>query len=281
MDQNTEYISENAIPEPVWTQFGWVSYPPGGTLGPRVQVGLQLVVIESGEAVITVDGRRRPLAAGEICILWPGQREFFRFARKQKTVHTWCTMFFDDVPDEAVVRPRGALPFSTRLTSTLRELIAVGLGSRWTSGEAREALANAVGRATYYAFVAAVSAADPASRPYPASVARACEFVANHVAEPIQVADMARAAGVSENQLTRLFKRHLDTTPSRYLWQTRTQQGVNLLQNTGLSIAEIADRVGFATPFHFSRLSKQHYGLSPKALRQQFWGEGRQRAAHD
>lgn len=275
MPLDTKNISTATIlPDPARTQFGWVTYPPGGTLGPRVQTGLQMVAIESGEAVITVGGRRRSLAAGEVCLLGPGQREYFQFARRQKTVHSWCTMFFEGA-DEHIVRCVGDLPFATRLTPTMRELIALGLEGRGTSEQVSRALGNALGKATYFAFVTAVGASSAPARPYPLPVERARAFVADNLGEPMRVADMARAAGVSGNQLTRLFKRHLKTTPSRYLWQARTREAVNLLQNTGLSVAEIAYRVGFATPFHFSRLSKQLYGLSPKALRQQFWGEAR------
>lgn len=277
MNQSTQNISEKTIPEPRRTHFGWVRYLPGGTLGPRVQNGLQLVAIESGEATITVDGRRRRLAAGDICILGPGRREHFRFAAQQATVHTWCTMFFD-APHDEILPYMLDLPFSAHLTPMLRDLISLGRDERWTSGQTRSLLGNALGRAAYHAYIAAAGAADAPNAPYPRSVAQACKFVVNHLDESIQVDDMARAGDISTNQLTRLFKRHLNTTPSRYLWQTRTQHGVNLLQNTGLGVAEIAYRVGFVTPFHFSRLTKQLYGQSPKALRQQFWADQNERS---
>jgi AraC family L-rhamnose operon regulatory protein RhaS len=44
-----------------------------------------------------------------------------------------------------------------------------------------------------------------------------------------------------------------------------------MLHETGHSIAEIAYQCGFKTPFHFSRLIKIHFGVSPKTLRQQGW----------
>ncbi|MCS7062178.1 MAG: helix-turn-helix transcriptional regulator, partial [Anaerolineae bacterium] len=76
---------------------------------------------------------------------------------------------------------------------------------------------------------------------------------------------------ISAPHLIRLFRRHTGTTPARYWWQLRLERGVELLRETGLSITEIAQRTGFRSSFHFSRLVKQRYRLSPRALRKQAW----------
>jgi transcriptional regulator GlxA family with amidase domain len=67
------------------------------------------------------------------------------------------------------------------------------------------------------------------------------------------------------------FRAKMGTTPARYLWRFRTERGAAMLGETGLTIAEIADRCGFKSPFHFSRIIKQHFGQSPKSLRRQAW----------
>jgi AraC-like DNA-binding protein len=38
-----------------------------------------------------------------------------------------------------------------------------------------------------------------------------------------------------------------------------------------LTVAEIADRCGFQSPFHFSRLVNQLHGCSPRAVRSRAW----------
>jgi transcriptional regulator GlxA family with amidase domain len=76
---------------------------------------------------------------------------------------------------------------------------------------------------------------------------------------------------VTPQHLTRLFRRHMQTAPMRYLWHLRTRHGVELLGGTGLSIGEIATQVGFQSPFHFSRLVRNHYRDSPRRLRERLW----------
>jgi AraC-like DNA-binding protein len=129
-----------------------------------------------------------------------------------------------------------------------------------------------LGMAFLHAYAAAARESRQA-RPAPEPVRRARRYIAEHFEQPLDLAAIASAAGVSENHVVRLFRRHLGQTPIRYLWRLRVERGVELLRDTGLSISEVAYRVGFSTPFHFSRLVKQQTGHAPKALRQRFWQE--------
>jgi len=67
------------------------------------------------------------------------------------------------------------------------------------------------------------------------------------------------------------FREALNMTPARYLWKLRGEQGVAMLAETGLSIAEIAYRCGFKNPYHFSRMVKTLQGTSPRTVRRKAW----------
>jgi AraC-like DNA-binding protein len=101
---------------------------------------------------------------------------------------------------------------------------------------------------------------------------RARRWLEEHFAEADALAGAARAAGITPQHLIRLFRRHYDTTPGRYLWRMRVERGASLLTASGLTVSEIADRCGFQNPFHFSRLLRRLQGVSPRQLRQRAWG---------
>ncbi|MBI3970766.1 MAG: helix-turn-helix domain-containing protein [Chloroflexi bacterium] len=69
-------------------------------------------------------------------------------------------------------------------------------------------------------------------------------------------------------------RRALGTTPARFLWDERVRHGVFLLEHTGLTVAEVADRAGFQSSFHFSRRVRAATGLPPRELRRRRWGTG-------
>ncbi|MEM8736983.1 MAG: AraC family transcriptional regulator [Planctomycetota bacterium] len=262
------------MPISVRAEFGRVDYAPGSTLGPRVQVGLQLMVVESGRAAVTIDGRRRVIQPGRCGLLLPGAEEFFRFSRDEPTRHTWCLMLFDLAPSSAFWARRN-LPWSIETTEVLTELIELGIGHHAAPSAATDPLSRSLGAAAFHAFESAARTLRggglPGQAPMAVPLAKACAYVAEHLAEPIRVESLAEAAGVTPNHLTRLFRQGLDTTPSRYLWSRRTEYGLTLLRSTGLSVSEVAYRCGFSTPFHFSRSIKSRFGESPRTLRRKWW----------
>lgn len=266
-------------------QFGRVVYPPGGTHGPRMQTGLQLVGVESGEVTVYIDRRAHHLAEGRMCLLFPGHHEFFRFTSAEPTQHIWCTLTPPpaDLADELLRRRSSAtavrLPWQVPITPMLGTLCELGLTIRLSGSAADRALRVRLSHAMFQAFAAAVEEDDAAQKqsgvrrrgPVPPSLARAIQFVEQHLAQEIDLPRIAEAAGVSPTHVARLFKTHRGMTASAYLWRVRTQHGRALLRDTGLTIAEIAYRSGFKTPYHFSRHVRRQYGQSPRALRQRMW----------
>lgn len=85
--------------------------------------------------------------------------------------------------------------------------------------------------------------------------------------EPLPAAELARIAGVSDRQLERLFRRALGCTPNRYYLDLRLRRARILLGQTHMPVMEVALACGFATPAHFSRAYKAHYGQAPRAER--------------
>lgn len=254
---------------PTSAYFGEVIYQAGAVLGPRVQADVQFVVVHAGEARITVDGHRHDLPADHVCCLLPGHTELFEFSRTSRTHHSWLALHFEPLSMELRDRLSGLI-FAHALTRRMSELMELGLSVMRRRSAGDGPILLHLGGAFFHAFAAAHEAQD-LDRPVPQPVARARRYIESHHAQPVELHDVAKAAGVTENHIVRLFSKHVGHTPMRYLWRVRVQHGADLLRDTGLSIGEIAYRVGFSTPYHFSRLVKQQLGLSPKQVRASHW----------
>ena len=78
--------------------------------------------------------------------------------------------------------------------------------------------------------------------------------------------DVAAAVGLEVSSVCRLFRRFHDRSPYRYLLQRKmTLAAEDLVENGGL-VKEVAQRVGFSDPFHFSRCFKAVHGVAPRDL---------------
>ncbi|MER6798795.1 AraC family transcriptional regulator, partial [Amycolatopsis mediterranei] len=97
--------------------------------------------------------------------------------------------------------------------------------------------------------------------------ARVRDLMAERLAEPVPLADLAALAGLSVSQFSRRFKARTGLPPHRYLLRLRVEQAGLLLRTGDDPIAEIAVRCGFSHQEHLTRVLRAQLGTTPAALR--------------
>ena len=86
-------------------------------------------------------------------------------------------------------------------------------------------------------------------------------------AEPLTVADMARAARLSPAHFSREFRAAFGESPHQYLLTRRLERAAALLRHTDHSVADICMAVGLRSVGSFTTSFGRAYGLSPTAYR--------------
>ena len=85
----------------------------------------------------------------------------------------------------------------------------------------------------------------------------------------ISIDKLAKLFGISQRSFSRRFRQATNTTPLKYLQNQRFEESKDLLQNSNLSISEIAYRVGYLDVSYFTKLFKEFSSLTPKQYRTQ------------
>jgi AraC-like DNA-binding protein len=88
--------------------------------------------------------------------------------------------------------------------------------------------------------------------------------------EPLRVADLARAAGLSAAHFSREFRRWFGEPPHAYLVARRLERAAALLVSTDLTILEICTAVGLSSVGSFTTSFRRRYDLTPAAYRAAF-----------
>jgi YesN/AraC family two-component response regulator len=100
-----------------------------------------------------------------------------------------------------------------------------------------------------------------------ALVKRAVVYFHQNYHRPLSRWEVAEEIGVSEDYLSRVFRREMDISPWEYLNRYRILRAKELLRRTNDNIQTVARRVGFADPAYFSRVFSKMTDLSPSAYR--------------
>jgi AraC-like DNA-binding protein len=88
--------------------------------------------------------------------------------------------------------------------------------------------------------------------------------------EPLDVNDLASAAGLSRAHFSREFRRAFGESPHAYLLTRRLERAAALLRTTDHSVAEICFSVGLQSVGSFTTSFTRTYGLPPTAYRAGF-----------
>lgn len=93
------------------------------------------------------------------------------------------------------------------------------------------------------------------------------QLMEEHLEDPLPRSVLARHAGLSTRQLERLFRKYLQRTPTRYYLEMRLEKARKLLNQTSLSILDIAMASGFVSASHFSKCYREQFHRTPREER--------------
>jgi AraC-like DNA-binding protein len=104
--------------------------------------------------------------------------------------------------------------------------------------------------------------APSAPRTSPTSLQRVRDYLDEHFAEQVCLADLARVAELSAFHLIRQFRRYYGVPPHRHLELVRVQRAKVMLQQ-GARISDVAYATGFSDQSHLTRQFKRVCGVTP------------------
>ena len=91
----------------------------------------------------------------------------------------------------------------------------------------------------------------------------AVAIVEAEYAAELSLDDIARRVASSRRQLQRAYAEIGHTTFREHLTATRMERAAEMLTSRGLTVREVAHRVGYRQPAQFAKAFRRHHGRSP------------------
>lgn len=244
-------------------------YPPGAVFGPRTAANFEFVWIIHGRARWTCGEMTQDLRPGTLLLVRPGMRDHFAWDPGGFTRHGYVHFALCAEPGQErwpLVRDLGGR--EDPMAALCRYLL--WLGTERPDGwrhRAAGVLRLLLPVFTKGPLPAPGEPRDTVPTPLAAMAAYVRERWSGGTAEPLTLAELASAAGVSESTLCRLFRRHFGTGPVAAVELLRLARAEPLLWLSNLSLRAVAQQCGFADAYHLSRRFKAVYGVTPSAFR--------------
>jgi AraC-like DNA-binding protein len=246
--------------------FGGMTYEKGGLFGPILRPYLSLIMVETGTCTLRADDHVAKVSSGQTGLAATGRRFDFDYQRGTQTTVIWCEGFLPKRPPAEFFEANVDLA-SIETPASIRQMLEIGLGTGHTSRPDLNAMRDALGQAVCktYLYEARKGVED---QNIPIHILKARRFIKENLGDDtINIAIIAANSSVSAQHLITSFKKHIGTTPSRYLWRMRANRARQLLIHTQFSQSDIAHRCGYRSLPHYSRSIKTLFGMTPAHLR--------------
>jgi AraC family transcriptional regulator of arabinose operon len=226
----------------------------------------------AGAGRFTHEGVDTPLARGDVLVVRPGARQDYGTVGPQ---YLWHNVWIHFVPrgdmlawlDWPSIAPgvlRLSLPteLQGRVLSQFREMDAF---SQKAAMHRQELALNALERALLLA-----DTANPQSAMggYDPRVRRAVQYLMANLNDPPSLTSLAELVHLSRSRFARLFEEQVGQPPGKFIEQHRLFRVKQLLEHTHDTLKEIADEMGYSSPFYLSLRFKTCFGVSPRGYRQ-------------
>ena len=97
---------------------------------------------------------------------------------------------------------------------------------------------------------------------------RATDYIEARLTEPLRLADIASAAGLTRMHFAAQFRAATGLRPHEYVLRRRIERAQRMLVTNNVSLVDVALSVGFQTQAHFTSIFKRFVGQPPRAWRQ-------------
>ncbi len=234
----------------------------------RILTEYQMLFIANGSGSLEAEGVPKvEICTGNVFFLFPGIWHRYRPSPKTGWTEYWLELqgsLLKQLQAQRILNPKNparALRYQADLHAAFEQVL------RLTQ---KRASSEILGTLAYHLLARVLATSESANEPaVDDALQKAQRRMAERAETNLSMNVLAQECGIGYSHFRRAFRQRTSFSPKRYHTEIRLRKARELLAGTDLKLKEIAERLGFDSPYHLSALFKKHLGRSPKAWRTQ------------
>lgn len=230
-------------------QFGYENCAPSHAYGPAVRTHWLLHYIISGFGKFTREGTTHSVSPGHLFVIPPYLETYYKADREKPWNYIWIGFTATEPLPDIFSNPVISCPDAGKIFNEMLSCRSMDNGkSAFLSGCLWKLMGVLLEQGT--------SKSD--------YIDKALSYMHSEYMRGITIQDIADRIGLHRSYFCTLFSRQLGITPSQYLINLRLTKAAELMIDHGERPSVAAASVGYEDLFHFSKIFKKYYGMSPQ-----------------
>lgn len=224
--------------------------------------------VSGGKGELTLAGRTEPLWAGRIFTYGPGIAQQITTDPDDPLAKYFID--FAGIRAESLLAEANLSPGTIQSASTVQTISDIfdGLIEQGLSDSRfAPALCRTLTEFLIFKLAENITHARPAESAAFTTYQQCRQFIRENCADLKSLSEIARTCHIDPAYLCRLFRRYDHQSPYQYLIRLKMNLAAQRFQDPNTLVKQLAIELGFVDPFHFSRVFKKVFGLSPQAFR--------------
>ena len=240
---------------------------PGHTYGPAMRDHYLIHFVASGKGILYADGRGYAIGAGQGFIIFPDEITTYRADEEDPWTYDWVGYAGEGA---AELTRQAGLSAERRVFTCLNAAEATEILRAIAKDAGELQFGEMAAAGGLMRFMARVSGrrAPQEFRVHRRHYERARRFMDGSYTQGITVEDVADHVGLSRSQLYRVFEAVAGRSPKEILTELRLRHAQRLLEDTDMTVEEVAASAGFASAQRLGVVFRAHVQNSPTAYRQ-------------
>lgn len=230
-------------------QFGSQNCEPGHSFGPSVRTHWLLHYVVSGTGIFVKEGITHQVKAGDIFVIFPYEETYYEADWRNPWKYIWIGFTTDDEVPPLLKKAVIHCPAAGQVFDDMQRCDKLENGR------------SAFLAAKIWELSSILLEGGEETQDY---VKKALHYMQSEYVHGITVQQVAERLNINRSYFSEIFREQMNISPQKYLIRLRLERAAELLSVYGESPTTAAVSVGYPDIYHFSKIFKQYFGVSPR-----------------